>query len=141
MDNTEMTGAELFELYTSTNNSYGQILNIAFLQIGFDLYPMLEEAESTGKKIELKDIEGYNRNFGDKPFKVVLKSLRKKRALKYLSYYAPCLMCKYLESGCKCEAFPKGIPNIILEGNHDHCQPMETQSNYIVFQRIGESLT
>lgn len=130
-----MTGAELFELYTSANSSYAQILNKVFLHIGFDLYPMLEEAELSGKRIVPEDIHRYS-NINDQPYLAVLKSLRKRRALKYLSYYAPCLMCKYLESGCKCKAFPKGIPNKILTGNHDHCLPLETQSNNIVFNPI-----
>ena len=135
MDKSEKTGAELFEFYTSMNNSYSQTLYTAFLSIGFDLYPMLEEAEIGGKQIALEDIKEFS-DSNDQPFRVVLKSLRKKRALKILSYYAPCLLCKNLENGGKCKAFPNGIPNKILEGNHNHQIPLKTQKNSIVFDPI-----
>lgn len=37
--------------------------------------------------------------------------------------FAQCLKCKHLEPDSKCAAFPKRIPQEILENRHDHRQP------------------
>ena len=46
-----------------------------------------------------------------------------------------CLRCKHfreIEGGC--DAFPKGIPNEILETNK-HDKPIEGQENNIIFEK------
>jgi hypothetical protein len=52
---SNLTGAQLFDFYTSQNNEYKQVLFTAHEQIGDDLFKMLETAEKGGKKIVLKD--------------------------------------------------------------------------------------
>jgi hypothetical protein len=55
-----MNGLELFNKYTalrdfteSPEDEYAQLLFTLFLNIGDDLYPLLEKAETSGKKIEV----------------------------------------------------------------------------------------
>lgn len=55
-----------------------------------------------------------------------------------ISHYAPCIICKHLNDGWKCDAFPDGIPDDILSGNNDHSQKHEEQKNEILFERIAD---
>lgn len=49
-----------------------------------------------------------------------------------------CLKCKHkiMDTAFwpECEAFPDGIPNIILSGKNDHSKPLPGQKNNIVFE-------
>ncbi len=56
-----------------------------------------------------------------------------------MTYPAPiCFDCKHFsnEFGLKCQAFPKGIPDEILQGENDHTTPLPDQGNDIVFEPI-----
>jgi len=53
--------------------------------------------------------------------------------------YPICFTCKYLLQDMKCKAFPKGIPEKILTGEHDHTKPFKGD-NGIRFEPI-EDLT
>ena len=46
-----MKGQELFLELTKPRNEYSQLLDFLFMQIGEDLFPLLEQAEAEGKKI------------------------------------------------------------------------------------------
>jgi len=37
--------------------------------------------------------------------------------------YVPCDSCKYARANDTCDAFPDGIPESILTGEHDHTTP------------------
>lgn len=70
MKNTQMTGHELFEFYTSQGGAYSQTLFTAHLHIGDTLFSMLEDAEKQGKKIVIKeDMPGVD----DSPVSIILK--------------------------------------------------------------------
>lgn len=56
MSKNDMTGQELFELYTSEESDYKQVLMTAHMAIGDDLYKMLEKAERKGKKIAINEV-------------------------------------------------------------------------------------
>jgi hypothetical protein len=46
-----------------------------------------------------------------------------------------CENCKHLNKEINaCEAFPKGIPDDILDGLNDHSKPLPEQRNNIVFE-------
>lgn len=61
IDKSNWTGKELFEFYTTQDPAYRKILNQAFLEIGDELYLMLEKAEREGKKIVLiEQIKGVD---------------------------------------------------------------------------------
>lgn len=36
-----------------------------------------------------------------------------------------CAICKHSRGDNTCEAFPKGIPEVILTGVHDHSEPYD----------------
>jgi hypothetical protein len=36
-----------------------------------------------------------------------------------------CAFCIHLKKGLKCKAFPKGIPEKIITGEHDHTKPFK----------------
>lgn len=44
-----------------------------------------------------------------------------------------CIKCKYYLGDLACHAFAT-IPNEILIGENDHSEPLETQSNEIIFK-------
>lgn len=46
-----------------------------------------------------------------------------------------CFDCKhFIDDGqWKCQAFPNGIPDIILTGDDDHTKPLKEQTNSITF--------
>lgn len=50
-----------------------------------------------------------------------------------------CIKCKHLrlEIGWKCDAFPSGIPDAIIYGEHDHTTPYKGD-NGIMFERIDK---
>lgn len=52
-DKSNWSGKELFEFYTSEEGEYKNTLLQAYVQIGDDIYSMLEKAEKQGKKIAL----------------------------------------------------------------------------------------
>jgi len=43
---------------------------------------------------------------------------------------------KYNWNEFSCQAFPKGIPDEILQGENDHTTPLPDQGNDIVFEPI-----
>lgn len=50
-----------------------------------------------------------------------------------------CLKCIHFRedfNGLNCDAFPKGIPDVILLGKNDHSEPLPEQKNEIVFEPI-----
>ena len=51
-----------------------------------------------------------------------------------------CLYCKHLsKDGTEtCNAFPNGIPKVILKGQNDHIKPLHNQENNIVFEHLSE---
>lgn len=46
-----LSGRDLFLFYTDQGGEYSQVLLQAYLEIGDDLYPLLEQAEKEDKKI------------------------------------------------------------------------------------------
>lgn len=54
-DLTKLSGRDLFEYYTSKGGEYAQVLGLAFMEKGHDLFAMLEECERTGKHIVVTD--------------------------------------------------------------------------------------
>lgn len=48
-----------------------------------------------------------------------------------------CNRCIHYLGDLKCAAFPKGIPDEILEGKNDHSKPLKGQKNKIVFEPIN----
>ena len=48
-----------------------------------------------------------------------------------------CAFCIHLKKGLKCKAFPKGIPEKIITGEHDHTKPFKGD-NGIRFEPIKE---
>ena len=65
-----LTGWQLFEYYTSQNDDYKGILFQAHLEIGDEIFKMLEQAEKQGKKIAIK--ENLN-NVDDPPITVYIE--------------------------------------------------------------------
>lgn len=55
IEKTKLTGKELFDLYTSLEGEYKYTLFRAHLEIGDDLFPMLEKCEKEGKKIHIQE--------------------------------------------------------------------------------------
>lgn len=49
-----------------------------------------------------------------------------------------CHDCKNYLGELKCAAFPEGIPEIILNGENDHSEPLKDQENDIVFESETE---
>ena len=50
-----------------------------------------------------------------------------------------CIFCKHLKFGStKCEAFPAGIPDVILFGSHDHRLPYEGDHGILFELKPGE---
>jgi len=67
-----MNGEDLFFYYTGLSDEYSQVLNTAFMQIGEELFPLLEKCHKEGKKIVLVDdpvFEGVD----DQPFIIEMK--------------------------------------------------------------------
>ena len=67
-----MNGEDLFFYYTGLSDEYSQVLNTAFMQIGEELFPLLEQCHKEGKKIVLVDdpvFEGVD----DQPFIIEMK--------------------------------------------------------------------
>jgi len=54
-DLSKMTGRQLLEFLTFQPGEYAQTLMTAFVSIGEDLFPMLEECQRTGKRIAILD--------------------------------------------------------------------------------------
>ena len=51
-------------------------------------------------------------------------------------YKSVCANCKYLvDDDFVCEAFPDGIPIVLLSGEKKHDTPFDTQDNEIVFEQ------
>jgi len=50
-----MDGRELYLKYTDMPGEYRRLLFFLFLNIGEDLYPLLEKAEKEGKKLSYDD--------------------------------------------------------------------------------------
>ncbi len=48
-----MTGQEIFDQAIKKRDEYSSVLMVAYEAIGENLFPMLEQAESEGKKIVL----------------------------------------------------------------------------------------
>lgn len=46
-----------------------------------------------------------------------------------------CNICRNRTAATKCKAFPDGIPEIILQDENRHTQPLPGQKNDIVFER------
>ena len=57
IDLTKLSGRDLFEYYTSRGGEYAQVLGLAFMEKGHDLFAMLEECErsGSGKHIVITD--------------------------------------------------------------------------------------
>ena len=70
MSKASLTGEELFEFYTSQEGEYRQTLFTAHMQIGDELFKLLEQAEMEGKKIVLQD---EMNDTDDAPFSVILE--------------------------------------------------------------------
>lgn len=47
-----------------------------------------------------------------------------------------CLECKHFWGMLNCDAFPKGIPKEITDGESDHSKPLPNQGNDIIFEPI-----
>ena len=48
-----------------------------------------------------------------------------------------CVKCKHFNTEVwNCEAFPEGVPEIILTGRNSHSKPLPNQGNDIVFELI-----
>ncbi|HEV8079563.1 MAG TPA: hypothetical protein VGP43_02540 [Chitinophagaceae bacterium] len=45
-----------------------------------------------------------------------------------------CNICKNYLGDLKCQAFPQGIPEQILNGENNHTEPLSDQDNEIVFE-------
>lgn len=52
----ELSGFELFEIYTSERNEYSQSLFTAHSIIGDELFIMLEQAEKQQKRVVIKTV-------------------------------------------------------------------------------------
>lgn len=50
-----MTGKELFEKYTKARDEYARTLLTIEVNIGDEIYPLLEQAEREGKKLEIDE--------------------------------------------------------------------------------------
>lgn len=69
-DLSKLSGQQLFEYYTSQGGDYSQILFQSHIQIGNNLFSMLEIAEKEGKKIVIK--EGFQ-DVDDSPISIYIK--------------------------------------------------------------------
>lgn len=50
-----------------------------------------------------------------------------------------CSKCKNYFGDLTCQAFPEGIPEIILNGENPHREPLPNQDNTIVFESKNEN--
>ncbi len=66
-----LSGRELFDIYLSRNDEYSSVLLTAFVEIGDDLFPLLEKAERLGKKVTL--IEDLSSGVFDPPKTITLE--------------------------------------------------------------------
>ena len=64
-----LPGIELFEYYTSLGGEYANSLLMAHLELGEELYPMLEQCERENKKIVITEQEG---DFLDPPITITI---------------------------------------------------------------------
>jgi hypothetical protein len=48
-----------------------------------------------------------------------------------------CFECSNYICDLACQAFPKGIPDEIMQGENDHTTPLPDQGNDIVFEPIA----
>lgn len=55
-----------------------------------------------------------------------------------ISDFPPCLTCKHRYGVSVCEAFPDGIPEIIISGGNQHETPLPNQANEIVFEPLDK---
>lgn len=69
-DLSKLSGSDLFDYYTSQDNDYKAILFQAHIQIGDELYKLLEQAEKEGKKIAIREDLG---DVNDPPITVYIK--------------------------------------------------------------------
>jgi len=55
----------------------------------------------------------------------------------------PCMKCKHFfgdkAPGYYCEAFPKGIPKVIIYSEDNHTKPYLGQDNDIIFELIEDN--
>jgi len=53
------------------------------------------------------------------------------------AYQSICTSCKHAEPDSRtCLAFPNGIPDVITRGSNPHREPLENQSNDIVYDLV-----
>lgn len=55
MPKKTLSGIELFELYLAEGGEYASVLQQAYLELGDNLFSMLEECEKTGKRITINE--------------------------------------------------------------------------------------
>lgn len=73
VDKSKLNGDQLFQFYTMVEKDmeYRSTLQTAYMQLGGDLFPLLEKCEREGKRIDIQEDEAYTGAI-DAPFKIVL---------------------------------------------------------------------
>jgi hypothetical protein len=52
------------------------------------------------------------------------------------NFVSPCITCRHAHKGPTCDAFPHGIPEPILRGEHVHREKYPGQDNDIVYEPV-----